>query len=342
MTPYRGYTGVMRPVFSALLTLALLIPLASLAQGIESAIGNTEPFTLSIDPQYPVPFSEVTLSAHSSSLDLTNAVMTVNIAGETLYRGNVQPTKIKLGRAGSITRVTVTMTINGASTVRSVSIQPQDVALVAEPVSSAPPLYPGKPLVPLEGDTRIVAVANFRTSGGAALNPETLSYSWTVDSTRIANSSGIGKSAVLVASPLQYRARTVSVAITSQDGALVGGDSLSLSPQSPSVRIYENDPLLGIRFGRALLGTYAVTGAESTLYAAPFSVPIKNGAPLIQWFLNGSPAQTGSSITLRPSGSGQGTATLSLTASSGSQLNVATNSLSLTFGAPEGNNFFGL
>ena len=331
----------MRPVFSVALALTLL-PLASSAQGIETVVGNTQPFTLSVDPQYPVPFSEVSLSAHSSSLDLTNAVMTVTVAGEQLYRGSVQPTKIKLGRAGSITRVTVTMTINGASTVQSVSIVPQDVALAVEPVASAPPLYPGKPLVPLEGDMRIVAVANFRTLGGAALNPAALSYAWTVDDTRIANSSGIGKSAVLVASPIQYRARTVSVAITSQDGTLVGGDSISLSPQSPSVRVYENDPLLGILFNRALLGTYAVAGAESTLYAAPFSVPLKNGAPLIQWFLNGSPAQTGGSITLRPSGSGQGSATLSLTASSGNQINVATASLSLTFGAPASSNFFGL
>src|SRR3990167_4213473 len=331
----------MRPVFSVALALTLLVPLASSAQGIPT-VGNTEPFTLSVDPQYPVPFSEVFLSATSSSVDLTNAVMTVTVAGEQLYRGSVQPTKIKLGRAGSITRVTVTMTINGASTVQSVSIVPQDVALAVEPVASAPPLYPGKPLVPLEGDTRIVAVANFRTLGGAALNPAALSYAWTVDDTRIANSSGIGKSAVLVASPIQYRARTVSVAITSQDGTLVGGDSISLSPQSPSVRVYENDPLLGILFNRALLGTYAVAGAESTLYAAPFSVPLKNGAPLIQWFLNGSPAQTGGSITLRPSGSGQGSASLSLTASSGNQIHTAANNLLLTFGAAASTNFFGL
>lgn len=330
----------MRPVLLAMLAL-MLLPLSAVAQGID-AVGNAEPFTILVDPQYPRPFSEATLSIHSNTLDLANAIMTVAVAGETLHRGSVEPTTIKLGRAGSITRVTVTVVSSGITEVQSVSIQPQDVSLIAEPVSSAPPLYPGKSQVPLEGDTRVVAVANFRTAGGAALDPALLSYSWTVDDTRIANSSGIGKSSVLVASPLQYRARTVSVAITSQDGTLVGGDSLSLSPQNPSVRVYENDPLLGIRFNRALLGSYEVTGAEATLYAAPFSLPLKNGAPRIQWFLNGSPAQTGGAITLRPSGSGQGTAALSLTASSAGQISVATANLSLIFGVPKGTNFFGL
>ena len=142
-------------------------------------------------------------------------------------------------------------------------------------------------------------MANFRTTGGTALDPSTLSYKWTVDDTQIANSSGIGKNVVIVASPLQYRARTVSVAIASRDGSLVGGDSLSLSPQEPSVRIYENDPLLGIRFDRALVNTFTITGAESTLYGAPFSVPTTYGAPFLQWFVNSIAAQTGSSITLR-------------------------------------------
>lgn len=331
-----GYTTAMR---SVLIAAFALLPFAASAQFINS-FGNTSPFTLSIDPQYPAPFTQATISVQSDSLDLANAAMTISLAGKNIYQGNVKPTAFTLGKAGSIAKVNVTLTVNGASYTQSVTIQPQDVALVAEPISSVPPLYPGKSLVPLEGDTRVVAVASFRTAGGFTVNPSALSYSWTVDDTRIASASGIGKSAVIVASPIQYRVRTVSVAITSQDGSLVGGGSLSLSPQTSSVRIYESDPLLGIRFERALTGTHSITGAESTLYAAPFSLPLKNGAPLIQWFLNGSSAQTGSSITLRPTGSGQGSSSLSLTASAASQ--TAAASLPIIFGDVPGSNFFGL
>ncbi|MEK7086196.1 MAG: hypothetical protein AAB951_00235, partial [Patescibacteria group bacterium] len=101
------------------------------------------------------------------------------------------------------------------------------------------------------------------------------------------------------------------------------------------------DPLLGIRFDHALSSTHAISGTEAALYAAPFSLSILGGAPRLQWFLNGTSAQTGSSITLRPAGSGQGNASLSLTASAGASA-MATASLSLSFGAAQSSNFFGL
>lgn len=323
------------------LTLALLLPVVVGAQTLGGLGGGDSSFSMSASPQYPAPQSKVSLSFLSSSLDLTNATLSVSVGGKNVYQGSVQPVAVTLGRAGSVTRVVATVTTGGASFSQSLSIQPQDVALIAEPVSSVPPLYPGKSLVPLEGDVRVVAIANVKNASGSSLNPATLSYTWTVEDTQIANASGIGKTSIMVASPLQYRARDVSVAITSSDGSLVGGASLSLSALEPSVRIYENDPLLGIRFERALSGSYAITNTESTLYAAPFSLPTTAGAPLVEWFLNGVSAQRGSSITLRPAGAGQGNASLSLVASVGTYTQATTN-LSLSFGAKVGSNFFGL
>jgi hypothetical protein len=236
----------------------------------------------------------------------------------------------------------VTIISGGADYTQNIPIQPQDVTLIAEPVSSAPPLYAGKPLAPLEGDVRVVAIANLRNARGIAINPATCSYVWTVDGAQMVNYSGIGKDSLLVASPLQYRSRSVSVAVASPDGSLVGGASLSLAPSDPSVRIYENDPLLGIRFDHALSGDYAITDTERALYAAPFSFPTTNGLPLVEWFLNGASAQTGASITLRPAGSGEGNASLSLVASNGTSARAIAD-LSLTFGAAAGGfNFFGL
>jgi hypothetical protein len=325
-------------LFTAL-AFVLVLPGVVSAQSL-GGLGDTSSFTLSATPQYPAPYSQATLSLLSSSLDLTNATLTVSVSGKNIYKGAVHPVAVTLGKAGSVTSVAATISAGGADYSQSLSLQPQDVALIAEPISSTPPLYPGKPLVPLEGDVRVVAMANLKNASGKSLDPSVLSYAWTVDGTQIANSSGIGKEVVIVASPMQYRARDVSVTIMSQDGSQVGGASLSLSSLEPSVRIYENDPLLGIRFDHALSNNYAIAGAESTLYAAPFSLPTTNGAPLLRWFLNGTVAQTGSSITLRPTGSGQGSASLSLVA--GGSYTTATANLSLIFGATKGSNLFGL
>jgi hypothetical protein len=321
--------------------IAVLLPVVVGAQSLGDLGGIGSSFTLSAAPQYPTPYSKATLSFLSSSLDLINATVTVTANGKRIYKGSVQPVAVTLGRGGSVVNVTATISSGGVNYSQTLSIQPQEVSLIAEPISSAPPLYPGKPLVPFEGSVRVVAVANLKNASGASLEPTALAYSWTVDGVQIANSSGIGKEAIMVASPLQYRERTVSVAVMSTDGSLIGGASLSLSPLEPSVQMYENDPLLGILYDHALSDRYTITGAESTLYAAPFSLPTTSGAPLIRWFLNGAPAQTGSSITLRPTGSGEGSASLSLVASAGAYT-TATANLSLSFGAKPGFNFFGL
>ncbi len=331
----------MRVGLFATIVLALLLPVAALAQSLGDFATAASSFTVSIDPQYPAPYGTATLSFLSSSLDLTNATLAVSANGKSIYRGSVQPVAVALGRAGSATTVLASVTSGGDSFSQTLSIRPQDVALIAEPVSSAPLLYRGKSSIPLDGNVRVVAVANLKSASGSALNPNSLSYAWTVDGAEIANVSGIGKSAIMVASPLQYRARDVSVTVMSTDGRYVGGASLSLTAREPSVRLYENDPLLGIRFDRALSGAYSITGAESAFYAAAFSLPTTQGTPLFQWFLDGGAVQTGNAITLRPSGSGQGRALLSLVVSSGDYAK-ATAALSLSFGEATGFNFFGL
>lgn len=318
----------------------LILPGIAFAQ-FASGTGSAASFTLSSEPQYPAPYSPVTLTIFSDSLDLTRATMVVTVAGNEIYRGTVQPVTTTVGGTGKPVAVNVTIFLDGTSYSQALSIQPQDVALIAEPISSEPPLYPGKPLVPIGGDVRVVAMADLRNAQGKEIDPTTYSYAWTVDGTRATNASGIGKDSMIVASPLQYRARTVSVVVISPDGTLVGGDSISLSPSEPSVEIYKNDPLLGILYDHALSGNYAITGAESTLYAAPFSFPTTSGTPTLQWFLNGDNAQAGDSITLRPTGSGQGSASLSLVASTGSYITATTN-LSLSFGTAMNSNFFGL
>ena len=209
-------------LFAVLLGAILILPLPALGQSIGSSTGGSS-FTISVRPQYPTPYGQATISLLSDSLDLANAIATISVAGKEIYKGSVQPVAVTLGKPGSATSVKVTVSSGGTSYSQTIFIQPQDVILIAEPVSSAPPLYPGKPLVPIGGSVRVVAMANLKDASGKTLDPATLSYSWTVDATQIANSSGIGKTAIMVASPLQYRARSVAVAVTSQNGSLVCG-----------------------------------------------------------------------------------------------------------------------
>lgn len=323
-------------------TLSLLLPMVAGAQSLGGLGGiSGDVFSLSANPQYPAPYSKATISVFSGSINVTNTTITALVDNKEVYRGSARPFPVQLGKSGSVTNVKVMVSYGGVNYSRELFIQPQDVVAVAEPISSSPPLYQGKSLVPLDGSVRVVAVANLKDSDGKTSSPSAYSYLWTIDGTQIANSSGIGKSTIIVASPLQYRARKVSVVVTNPVDGLVGGAEISLSAMEPSVRIYENDSLLGIRYERAISGSYAINGSEATLYAAPFSLPATNGQPSIQWFLNGDLAQSDKLITLRPTGRGNGNASLSLVASAGN-FSRATEELSVSFGENSGTNFFGL
>jgi len=314
--------------------------LAPVSTGAQFAPG-TDPFTLSISPQYPAPYGRVIITPVSGQVDITSGVMTATVGGKEVYRGNAATIEVTLGAPGSTSAIVVRLVSDGRAYTQNLTLTPQDVVLVPEPLASTPMLYAGKPLVPLDGSVRIVAMADLRTGAGKRLDPTTLAYSWVVDGVQIGNASGIGKRALIVESPLPYRSRTVEVRAASPDGKLAGAASLDLVAAEPTLRIYERDPLLGIRFGRALNSTYALRGSESTLYAAAYSFPSALGTPILEWFVAGVSAQKGSFITLRPTGAGAGSASLSVTGSTGGVAGASSN-LSVTFGSGSGSSFFGL
>jgi hypothetical protein len=326
-------------------TLLLAAPLA-LAQTASDLVGQgaPPPITLSLSTTYPQPDSSDTLVVQSTLLTLANATLAVSVNGTQIYNGNVQPIAVAIGGAGVPTNISVVVTSQGQSYPASLSVTPGDVSLVEEPLSSAPPLYAGKPEVALGGEVRLVAVAGFRTASGAAINPANLSYTWMQGGDTLGSSSGIGKSAIIVAAPLQYRAGDYSVTVTTQDGTQAGSASVSIAAENPSVRIYADDPLLGIEFNKALGGTYTINGPEASFYAAPFSFSTVSGAPALQWFLGGaSSAQSGNLITLRPTSNTAGQSTLSVSASESQQYESATAGLTLSYGAAaSGGGIFGL
>lgn len=323
--------------------LTLLAALLFFGLFYESAFAQgVEPFSLSVNPRYPAPFGTAVVTPLSTILDLSVSTMVASVNGTKVYEGNIQPFSITLGAPGTKTEVSVVITSGAKTYTKVLPLVPGDVALVIEPQSSAPPLYPGKPLIPRSGSVRVVAVTDFRSGSGAAISPSTLSYAWTVDDATLQTSSGFGKNSLSVSVPLQHRSRNVTVLVKTADGSQVGGKTLRISGNEPSVRMYESDPLLGVRFERALEDSFSIGESEVSLFGVPYSFGREGGAPTMSWLLNGSEAQLGPSLTLRPQGAGEGSASVSLSARKTATLEQATAALTLMFGASSGGGFFGL
>ncbi len=300
------------------------------------------PLSFSVNPTLPAPYGAAVITTTSTVLDLSVSTMVASVNGVKTYEGNVQPFSVTLGAPGAKTNVSVVVTSGAKKYTQSLSFLAGDVALVVEPRSSAPPLYPGKPLVPSSGSVRVVAVTDFRTAAGVSIAPSSLSYTWTIDDAVFQNSSGLGKDSVVATVPLQYRSRAVSVVVKTADGTQVGGKTVRISGNAPSVRMYENDPLLGTRFERALSGTFSLAGSEVSFFGVPYSFGSEGGPPSMSWLLNGSAAQSGHTLTLRPQGAGQGTASVSFSASKAATSENATAGLIISFGKSSGGGLFGL
>jgi hypothetical protein len=324
-----------------------LLPVVAGAQslgGLDALGGGSVPsLTLDLSPPSPQPLGTVVVTPESTLIDLHDAVVSVFVNGTRVYEGNAVPVPVTLPGPGRATAISASATVAGQSYSASVTLFPGAVALVEEPLSSAPALYRGKPLAAEGGSVRLVAVPDFETAPGSALSASTLSYTWKQDGATLDAASGIGRSSIVLAAPLQYRTSSVEVSVASQDGAITGGATLALSPATPTLRLYADDPLEGILFDHALGGSLAVTGSEAALAAVPYSFAVDQGAPSINWFLDGAAVESGTVITLRPTGKGSGTASVSATAApaAGSALTSAA-ALSISFGSSGGSSLLGL
>ena len=106
----------------------------------------------------------------------------------------------------------------------------------------------------------------------------------------------------------------------------------------PSVRIYENDPLLGPRFDTALSGTFTMDDTEASFLAVPYFF---SKAPGIAWSISGTPSGQGPVVTVKSSGSGRGSASIAAAATGASALETAAANLIISFTGTQPSGGFG-
>lgn len=329
----------MRMIRAVLLLILLLGAGASssLAQGL----GSTEPLTLVVSPQYPRPYQTVTIAPRSTLLDLSASTVRVSVDGTNVYEGSgTQATNVRAGALGERTTVVVSVTDpNGRTYSKTLVLRPAEVSLVLEPVSTAHPFYLGGGLVASEGAVRLIAVADLRTAPGTRLANANLVYTWKVGNRVLTDSSGIGRNSLVATAPVRYRNADISVTVTSPDSALVGEARTIISAVDPVARIYRNDPLLGPNFDVALSERFAMPDTEATFRAVGyfFAVP-----PTFSWSVNDSVNGADKDLTVRATGSGQGTARLGVTALETESRRSAESRVTVDFGASTGFGFFGL
>ena len=299
----------MRTFAAFALTLALFSALPAHAQ----LIPGFEPVTLSLSPQHPRPYATAKVTVASTLVNLSVSDITISVNGVVVGE-NVRSATVTFGGPGTKTLISATVVAPEGTYRKELVVYPADVALILEPVTTAPPLYEGARNVASEGSVRLIALPEFVTANGTRLSASDLSYEWRFGDKMLAEYSGIGKNVLTATAPVRYRDATVTVTVTSRDGSLVAEAQRVVSPQDPMVYVYRRDPLSGLEFTRALSSTYTMLGTEETLRAVPYFF---SSAPTYSWTLNSAPSGSNQDLTLRTEGTDPGTASVRLRASSG-------------------------
>lgn len=292
---------------------------------------DENPITTILTPEYPRPYQTVIISPRSSLVELSSSVVTVSVNGAVIKKGSgAQGVSTTVGGPGETTTVLVTVkTPDGKTYTSKTFIHPADVALVVEPGSTAHPFYRGLTLTAPEGRVRLVAIPDLRTNTNTPIDPATLVYTWKLGDRVLQDASGIGRSVLVASAPVRYRDADITLMVTSQNSGVVAQAQTTISPVDPLVRIYSYDPLLGPDYDRAISSTYPLDSAEGTFRAISYFF---KSAPTLEWSVSGRAQGAQRDITVRPTGSGQGSASLEVRSVLPDALQSASGRIVLRFG----------
>ena len=299
-------------------------------------------------PDIGEPFGPMTVSIDAYGTDLNAAEVDWSLNGKKIHGGiGDKSLSFTLGARGqaSIVKVTIQPS-NGLPITKTVSITPEDVDLLWQSDSYTPPFYQGKALFPPQGTITFLAIPEFVVNG-KHIDPKNLVYKWLQDTTVLGNQSGYGKNSITVNGSVVARGTDIQVDVSTTDGSYVARQLLTVNPNDPQVFMYENNPLYGILFNRAVQNTFTLNKEEVQFEAYPyfFSTRSRASADLsYNWLMNGDtinvpPSQH--SMLFRNVANQTGTSRVSLLVTSATKiLQNATNNFAVTFNQVT-KNFFG-
>jgi hypothetical protein len=150
--------------------------------------------------------------------------------------------------------------------------------------------------------------------------------------------SGYGQDSLTLYSSILPRPIDITVDVNDPvTGATAEGESV-VTPQTPFVLLYKNDPLYGVQYEKALQGTFSLTESEMDVTAVPyyFSTAKKDSGTLAYtWEINGVPINDGinsSTKVFRNAGGVSGTSNISVSvAGTQTVFQTATQSFMINF-----------
>lgn len=244
----------------------LIVSATQLPEGID------EQLSFEVSPQLPGPNEAVTIVVRSFSTNLNAADISWFVNGALITRGTGQTSfSFRNGNAGQTTKVDVFIVKSGGGELaRSFAFAPADLELVFEADTYVPPFYKGRSVFTHQADYHVVAIPKFIGNSGNVIPADQLVYEWRINDRVVQDKSGFGRNVFTGTGELVSRPFTIGVEATDQSGVIVAEKRLLIEPYEAETLIYEDNPLYGVIFERAIDDTFKLDRQEVALQAIPF------------------------------------------------------------------------
>ena len=198
------------------------------------------------------------------------------------------------------------------------NLQAQSVDLLWQGETYTPPFYKGKALWSSQSRITLLAIPQ-----GISGNPANLTYKWSRNGTILGNINGIGKNTLAFTGSVLSKSETIKIEIISSQGTALASKSVTLTPTSPILAIYENNPLYGFMFHRETNGTHELQEREVTFAAFPFffSTSDRRDSTLkYEWRTNAGGVENTNSVTYRTPDDATGSSEVRVNTSHGDKI----------------------
>ena len=254
--------------------------------------GLKEQVTTDVTPEIPKPGDTVTITAETYSSDSNSSLIVWKVNGVTQLKGiGKKKFAFVMGESGTVTTVDLTISPQGAPDItKTFTFSPADVDILWQAKTYTPPFYKGKALYTPESEVVFVAQPNIITPTGK-VDPTNAVYTWKKDYEVDGDNSGFGKNTYdfkgpIILNPVMIQAEVYAAA----NEGFKGQNGYKLTNVFPVALAYEDDPIYGIFYNRAVRSQYHLGAQEVKFSVSPyfFSTPDKNSLLSYSWNLDNS------------------------------------------------------
>lgn len=245
-----------------------------------------------ITPSSPGSNENVFVKIESFSFDLNSSEIIWALDGVIKKKGlGNKSFSFQTGKIGSVSLIkAVVKTKDGKIVEKSLVIRPAGVDILWEAKSYTPPFYKGKTLYSYQSYITVIAAPDMVDANGVKMKQESLMYKWMMDGKVLGDVSGYGKNNFTFSKSVISHSPEIKVEVMSPDKKIKASGIIILDSIEPKTVIYENNPLYGIIYEKAIVGDFKLNGNEITLASTPYffsSEDVSGDKIQYNWNMNG-------------------------------------------------------